>query len=211
MPADTDAPPAPQTTIRAGGCDGCTLCCKVMAVGSIEKPAYSWCRHCRKDSGCGIYETRPAECSTFVCGWLSIPELPAAWKPSVSRLIVSNLNAEGNIAVYVDPARPDAWHRQPYLGLMQNWARQALAAGRRVVVRVGERHIVIMPDHAIDLGAVGDDELIVILAYAAGIGGGARHQVFAAKKEVWAKVGFEVAHGTQPPPLAGGFRSGTRV
>ena len=62
--------------IRAGGCGGCTLCCKVMGVPSISKPASQWCKHCRTGFGCGIYETRPGECRNFICGYLSIPALP---------------------------------------------------------------------------------------------------------------------------------------
>jgi hypothetical protein len=42
-------------------CGDCTLCCKVMAVEALGKPAGSWCSHCKPGRGCLIYETRPEE------------------------------------------------------------------------------------------------------------------------------------------------------
>src|SRR4029078_2240950 len=79
---------APEPTIRPGGCGGCTLCCKVMAVPALAKPAGTSCQHCNTGRGRGIYETPPAECAEFLCGYLAQPELPEDWKPVVSRLII---------------------------------------------------------------------------------------------------------------------------
>lgn len=53
------------------------MCCKVLAVHAIAKPAGSWCPHCKpKGGGCGIYRERPGECRTFSCAWLAglLPE-----------------------------------------------------------------------------------------------------------------------------------------
>jgi hypothetical protein len=111
--------------------------------------------------------------------------------------------------VYVDPARPDAWNRQPYYARLQGWARWALAHGRRVVVRTGTRTIMIMPDHAVDFGTVYRDEMLIVLSIAPAKGGGAAHQAYAVKTDVWAKVGLEVQQGRQLP--AEGFRVGRRL
>src|SRR3954449_5594086 len=98
-------PVAPQA-VR--GCDGCTLCCKVMAVPGLAKPGNAWCAHCRTGVGCGVYETRPNECRTFQCGYLLMPELTEQWKPATSRLII--LGSGGNrINIRMDEGRPDAW------------------------------------------------------------------------------------------------------
>ena len=51
-------------------CGTCTLCCKLIAVTALEKPPGTWCPHCVRGKGCGIYETRPAECRTFYCHWM---------------------------------------------------------------------------------------------------------------------------------------------
>jgi hypothetical protein len=51
-------------------CGGCTLCCKMVRVEEIEKPAGEWCSHCSLGKGCQIYDTRPTECKTWDCLWL---------------------------------------------------------------------------------------------------------------------------------------------
>jgi len=52
-------------------CGTCTLCCKVLAVDELKKPHGKWCAHCKTGQGCGIYDTRPAECRDFRCTWLT--------------------------------------------------------------------------------------------------------------------------------------------
>lgn len=58
-------------------CGDCTLCCKLVAVRELKKPAEQKCDHCIKGSGCQIYSIRPQGCVDFECLWLTgeIPEL----------------------------------------------------------------------------------------------------------------------------------------
>jgi hypothetical protein len=188
-------------------CDGCTLCCKVMEVQEIAKPGGKWCQHCRTGVGCGIYETRPLACSAYVCGYLTLPELGEEWKPAISRLIVPSMVTDGSIIVRVDPARPDAWRRQPYYAELQKWAREALSEQRRVVVYAGGHSIVILPDHAVDLGDVRPDELIVIMSGTTGAG----YEAYAVKRHVWAQVAPEAALRKMVVPDREGFRVGRRL
>lgn len=52
-------------------CGSCTACCTVLAVGAIGKPANTRCPHLRVGApGCGCYDGRPAECRTYICGWM---------------------------------------------------------------------------------------------------------------------------------------------
>lgn len=62
-------------------CGDCTLCCKVMAIEQLAKPASSWCQHCRPGHGCLSYATRPDECCDFDCLWLIDDRLDQRWKP----------------------------------------------------------------------------------------------------------------------------------
>jgi hypothetical protein len=144
------------------GCDGCTLCCKVMGVHALEKTQGKWCPHCRVGSGCGIYETRPEECITFNCGYLVLPHLTPEWKPAISHLIISSGVSRNRVSVHVDPARPDAWRKQPYYATMKAWAREGLAKRQQVVVMIGQRSIVLLPDRDLDFGVLADEEVIVI-------------------------------------------------
>jgi hypothetical protein len=211
MPEETNAPQQTGPTIRAGGCAGCTLCCKVMSVPAIDKAAGTWCLHCKTGLGCGIYDKRPAACIDFMCGFLTSPSLGEEWRPATSRLIIDTQKEEGTTLVYVDPGRPDAWKRQPYYATLQNWARGALANKRRVVVRTGTRTIMVMPDHAIDFGTVYRDEVLVVFAAPRPDGRGVDYQPYAAKADMWAKLGLELQQGKQIPALAEGFRQGRRL
>lgn len=50
-------------------CGPCTACCTVLSVDEIEKPAFEPCaKLC--DTGCGIYDERPASCRGFECLWI---------------------------------------------------------------------------------------------------------------------------------------------
>ena len=150
---------ARQEPVRS--CDGCTLCCKVMGIQELEKPAGSWCQHCKAGSGCGIYDKRPGECRDFVCAFLMLATLSEAWRPSRSKLIVTR-DPAGNTIVHVDPARPNAWREEPYYSEMRAWSRNAAAERKPIVVAIARRTIVMLPDEDVDLGVLGDDEVIVM-------------------------------------------------
>ena len=70
---------APQVA-RAGerACGTCTLCCKLMEVRDLGKDDGVWCKHVLQGRGCGIYQTRPESCRTFLCGWISTEALDEA-------------------------------------------------------------------------------------------------------------------------------------
>ena len=141
-------------------CDGCTMCCKLLDVVALAKPAGAWCRHCTPGVGCGIYESRPGECRTFQCGWLVDPALGEEWRPSRSHIMLVTEAGVNRIAAHVDPARPDSWRRQPFHRTLRSWAAAAARVRGQVVVYVGRRATVILPDRDVDLGAIADDEAI---------------------------------------------------
>jgi hypothetical protein len=176
----------------------------------LHKPANTWCPHCRTGVGCGIYETRPGECRTFQCGYLLMPDLSAEWKPAVSRLIIMGGTGANRINIRVDPARPDAWRRQPYYRAMKEWARLALNQHKQIVVTVGQRSIVLLPDRDVDLGIVGDDEVITI-TQTAGAGRKPVYEVYAVRADGEAGAQIAAAKG-KPVQLRQaadeGFRKG---
>ena len=143
-------------------CGECTLCCKVVGVEDLKKPAGTWCAHCTSSRGCGIYETRPEECRTFVCAWLETHTLDERWKPSRCKFVVSAEPGNVNLKVSVDPARPDAWRKEPFYSYVKSWVAQRIARGGKVVVMTGNRGVVILPDRDIDLGECTEDDRVVI-------------------------------------------------
>ncbi|WP_156947596.1 hypothetical protein [Bradyrhizobium sp. WSM3983] len=142
-------------------CGSCSLCCKLLVIEPLNKPLGGWCKHCAVGTGCRVYETRPAECRDFLCGFLTLRELDESWRPSTSKLVICfDQGDTKTMFVHVDPARADAWTRAPYYPKLKEWSRRAVAGRGQVIVKIGRRAIVILPDKDVDLGPVGDDEMI---------------------------------------------------
>lgn len=145
-------------------CGSCTLCCDLLAVPEIAKPALRMCRHCTARQGCRIYDQRPKQCRLFNCHFLENPKLSEDWRPSKAHFVLV-VSADGQrLGVNVDPARPGAWRRKPYYSQLKDWARAATSQPRRigqVLVSVGKQTFVILPDRDVDVGTVEHDEIVV--------------------------------------------------
>ena len=97
-------------------CGPCTLCCTILAVKEIDKPAGVKCKHLT-DKGCGIYETRPEECRRYYCLWADpkAEGLTPEWgRPDRTGLILNSagpdLNAKGAaINVFRVPGGSEYW------------------------------------------------------------------------------------------------------
>ncbi len=148
--------------IKGRECVSCTLCCKVFAITELDKPRGQWCDHCDVGAGCKIYPDRPPSCQSFVCGYLVWPMLGDHWFPARSKLIVANELDGNRVAVHVDPGKPMAWRDEPFYCEIKQMAHFAARDMKQVVVCVGKRAIVILPDEDVDLGDLGDDDRIVV-------------------------------------------------
>jgi hypothetical protein len=142
-------------------CGTCTLCCKVIAVTDFDKPPGTWCAHCVRGNGCGIYETRPADCRIFFCHWMTEKSLGPEWKPEKSKLVAVP-GEGGHMTVFVDPGTPGAWRQSPYFETIKHWSLEGSRASptRIVTIRIASRVIVILPDREIDVGHIGADEFL---------------------------------------------------
>ena len=56
-----------QKPAPSAGCGTCTLCCDVLTIVELGKPAYARCAHLTNK--CEIYENRPNQCRVFRCAW----------------------------------------------------------------------------------------------------------------------------------------------
>ena len=142
-------------------CNSCTMCCRVLDIAELEKPAGTQCLHCVGGSGCGIYAERPTACGEFYCGYLVLPFVHARWFPDDCGMMIYPEAAERRLAVHVDPARPDAWRCGPYHADLRQWAVAADKMGLHVYVAIGRRIIAILPHEDVDLGVFGDDDRLV--------------------------------------------------
>jgi Fe-S-cluster containining protein len=142
-------------------CEGCTLCCKLLAVDVLEKPRAKWCAHCDPKRDCTIYESRPEACRAFYCGYLRIKELDEGWKPAKAKFLVNYEARSNRIAIHADPDRPDAWRVEPFHSTIRAWARNAAREGGSVIVWRGDFATLVLPEADKDLGRVRDDQFIV--------------------------------------------------
>jgi hypothetical protein len=78
--------------------------------------------------------------------------------------LAPGLEGERLIA-YVDPGRPDVWKAESFYSQLKLWAIENVSDHRQVVVYVGRRAIVILPNKDVDLGEVGEDEFIMTIGY----------------------------------------------
>lgn len=141
-------------------CGSCGLCCKLLAVEPLAKPAQRWCSHFTAGAGCGIYDERPQECRTFRCLWLMRPQLGDEWQPNRSHIVLFFANDGSQLIASVDPAYPDAWRKPRFHQTLRDWSRRGLNDGLQVLVKIGQRVVVVLPDRDVDLGIVADAERV---------------------------------------------------
>lgn len=68
------------SVVSERSCGSCTLCCRVLEIQALDKPAGLLCRH-NTGSGCRIYPERPEACARWHCLWRRIGALPDALRP----------------------------------------------------------------------------------------------------------------------------------
>lgn len=155
--ADTGVP-----LVAGRSCDACSLCCKLLPVAELGKPAGQWCVHAVRGGGCGTYADRPATCRQFFCAWRRDSSLGAEWRPDVSRFVLSADSSLRALVVTVDPGMPLSWKRQPYYERLKRMSEMAFRQGMKVLVSLRGHITVILPDRDVLLGVVASPDDIVI-------------------------------------------------
>ena len=145
-------------------CGTCTLCCRLLPVKGINKPANTRCKHQSHARGCAVYHKPekgfPWECGLWSCVWLANPDNEAAElrRPDRSGYVidilpdyVTNVEPDGTkftipvIQIWCDPKLPDA-HRDPAL---RAWLERR--KGFCGLVRYGNDHgLLLVPPHMND-------------------------------------------------------------
>jgi hypothetical protein len=154
----------PNLIVPGRSCEGCTLCCKLLDVPELNKPRFTWCKHCDVTKGCTIWTApeRPSLCGEYFCAWMLNPALGPEWRPAESKMVISYDAPERRVVVSVDPSRADAWKRQPFYRQIKNMAMQALRNGGHLLVWQGRHAIVVLPDKDVMLGVIEKDAVIVV-------------------------------------------------
>jgi hypothetical protein len=148
------------TPVGNRGCGGCTLCCKLLPVAEIAKPAATWCPHCELGMGCGIYLDRPHGCRIFYCGWLVNGNVGPHWRPRDSRMVIDFQPLKNRMVVHVDPGRPDGWRKAPYRGDLQAQALRMAETGGYVLIACGAQFVMLVGQQEFPLGRLLPGETI---------------------------------------------------
>lgn len=142
--------------VEGRSCDGCTLCCKLLRVPTLDKPRLSWCAHCDIGVGCRIYGERPRECAGFYCTYRWSPELGEEWKPSKCGMVLNYERSLQRLNISVDPDRGEVWREEPYHSQIRAMALHLLRRRGHVLVWRGHEAIVILPHKEVPLGVSPD-------------------------------------------------------
>lgn len=143
-------------------CGTCALCCKVLEIEPLAKPAGQWCVHVRKGRGCGVYADRPEPCRTFTCGWLATPQLGDEWKPETAKFLIRDERALGHLCLDVDPGYPAAWRGAAYLPMIKRWSRMVWEQRGCVLVYAGGQTTVVFPEEDIAIGAFDSGQKLMV-------------------------------------------------
>ena len=144
------------------GCGACSLCCKLLPIRELNKPAGQWCIHAVPGSGCNIHHDRPPSCRQFFCSWRLDPNLGPEWKPDVARFVLSADPARQALVLSADPGMPFAWKREPYYERLRQFAGRLFAENKRLLVDLRDKITVILPDRDVPIGLVGPGEEIAV-------------------------------------------------
>ena len=141
--------------VQLRACGSCSLCCKVMAVATFDKPKGRWCTHFAQGKGCTIHDRRPNECRIFQCGWTSNHALGEEWRPDRCKFILCVQN-NGNLVIEADRDYLDAWKREPFYSQIKAWSDRQKMYYPLVYVLRRENMLVVFPEGEVDLGPVRD-------------------------------------------------------
>lgn len=51
-------------------CGNCDVCCNILEVRELNKPAFCNCKDRADHGGCGVYDTRPSICRDWSCAYI---------------------------------------------------------------------------------------------------------------------------------------------
>lgn len=127
------------------GCGACSLCCSLLGVPDIGKPARMRCWHTTVHGGCAVHADKGSDpnllaCSQFKCVWLASQDredrLPRSLRPDQCHVVLGpqDRNDDTLLYVQVDPAYPSAWKK----GLIASYLSERVARGAKLEIIIDE-------------------------------------------------------------------------
>jgi hypothetical protein len=112
--ADLGHDPERERRAAARRCGTCSLCCTILRVDELAKPAGRDCLHQRGENGCGIHASRPSICRAYRCLWLQ-GGLEDDERPDRLGGIVDLETTGVGLRLAIREARPGAFEDSPAL------------------------------------------------------------------------------------------------
>jgi len=109
----------------ARSCGKCSLCCTVLRVDELRKPAGRACPQLRGDGGCGIYTRRPDICRAYRCLWLQ-GRFDEADRPDRIGGIVDLLSDARGPRLSIQETEPGAFDASPRLQAIAAESRESM-------------------------------------------------------------------------------------
>lgn len=131
-------------------CGNCTLCCKLLPVRALRKPANQRCAF-QQHKGCRVYRSdhMPSECRLWNCRWLSNDDTADLSRPDRVHYVIDIMpdfvtvqSPEGHgvtievLQIWVDPAHANAWRDPDLLDYLDRRGRDGIAA----IIRYSSTH-----------------------------------------------------------------------
>lgn len=131
-------------------CGDCQLCCKLLPVKGVAKPAGKPCQFQKFHKGCSVHHTArmPVECGVWNCRWLINDDASELSRPDRAHYVLDPLpdfvtvTTEGGerinlqvVQIWIDPDYPDA-HHDPAL---RRWLFRRAQDGIAALIRFDER------------------------------------------------------------------------
>ena len=82
-------------------CGECTLCCELLPIKWLNKPANTKCSHC--DKGCMIYDIIDDECGGFECAYYQMKKVHIDLRPDNCKVIFEKITDN----VFLGTLHPD--------------------------------------------------------------------------------------------------------
>ncbi len=131
---------------EALSCGSCNLCCRILHIPLMHKPAHMLCEHTSLHGGCKRQSekaTAPelAACEQFECVWLasqtSEGRLPRHLRPNLCHVLLTVDHVRDRyLYAQVDPESPTAWRDLTVVEYLDG----ALARGWEVEISIGDVH-----------------------------------------------------------------------
>jgi hypothetical protein len=130
-------------------CGSCNLCCLLLDIKSLSKPAHILCWNTGIHGGCKVQESKGRDplldvCAGFACIWLQSQSLDnvslhgsRSMRPDQCHVMFVRDPTDLKLLwVHVDPKHRDSW-REPAVA---NYLDEVLSKGARLKVIIGDDH-----------------------------------------------------------------------